>query len=185
MSPRTNQPRISDLPGDRQERIARIQAQRWTDLELVLEQIDDPHNVGAILRTCDAVGIRTVHLVYPDSKPPRLTEMADTAKSAAKWLDIIKWDNVEACIQDLRKRSLSIHVTALAAEGKPQWDFDWTKPSAIVVGNEQSGVSPEFLESADGIVAIPMRGFVQSLNVSVAAAVVMEEALRQRLTLNK
>jgi len=181
MSPRTNQPRISNLPGDRQERIAQVQAQRWLDLELVLEQIDDPHNIGAILRTCDAVGIRTVHLVYTDSKPPRLSEMADTAKSAAKWLDIKKWDNVTACAQDLKARGLRVHVTALATQGKPQWDFDWTKPSAIVVGNEQSGVSQGFLGASDGIVAIPMRGFVQSLNVSVAAAVVMEEALRQRM----
>lgn len=180
--PRTNQPRISSLPGDRQERIDLIKSQRWRDLELVLEQIDDPHNIGAILRTCEAVGIQTIHLVYSDSKPPRLAELADTAMSAVKWLDIKKWESVAACVKDLKERGLSIRVTALASNGKPQWEYDWTKPSAIVVGNEQAGVSNEFLKAADGIVTIPMRGFIQSLNVSVAAAVVMEEALRQRLS---
>lgn len=182
MSPRTNQPRVSNMPGDRQERIDHVKTQRWQDLELVLEQIDDPHNIGAILRTCEAVGIQTVHLVYSDSKPPRLSELVDTAMSAVKWLDIKKWESVAACVKDLKKRGLAIRVTALASSGKPQWDFDWIKPSAIVVGNEKSGVSPEFLKAADEIVTIPMRGFIQSLNVSVSAAVVMEEALRQRLS---
>ncbi|MDD5726025.1 MAG: RNA methyltransferase [Patescibacteria group bacterium] len=182
MSPRTNQPRVSSIPGDRQERIDHVKSQRWQDLEMVLEQIDDPHNIGAILRTCEAVGIQTVHLVYSDSKPPRLAELVDTAMSAVKWLDIKKWESVAACVKDLKKRNLSIRVTALVSGGKPQWDFDWTKPSAIVVGNEKSGVSPEFLKAADEIVTIPMRGFIQSLNVSVSAAVVMEEALRQRLS---
>jgi len=149
-------------------------------LELVLEQIDDPHNIGAILRTCDAVGIQTVHLVYENSRPPRLAELAGTAKSAAKWLDIKKWESVQACIKDLKQRGLAIRVTALASQGKPQWVFDWTQASAIVIGNELTGISQEFLKAAEGIVTIPMRGFVQSLNVSVAAAVVMEEALRQR-----
>ncbi|MFA6099258.1 MAG: RNA methyltransferase [Patescibacteria group bacterium] len=182
MPKRNPHPRISVLPGDRPARIEHVKAQRWKDLELVLEQIDDPHNIGAILRTCDAVGIQTVHLVYENSKPPRMAELSFSAMSALKWLDIKKWQNVDECLADLKKRHLKIKVTVLAPEGKPQWDIDWREPSAIVMGNESLGISPAFLKAADAIVAIPMRGFVQSLNVSVAAAVVMEEALRQRLS---
>ncbi|MDD2785265.1 MAG: RNA methyltransferase [Patescibacteria group bacterium] len=174
--------RVSALPGDRDERIAFIESQRWTDLELVLEAVDDPHNIGAILRTCDAVGIKTVHLVYQNERPPRMKELSSSAMSALKWLEIKKWSSAAECVADLKKRGLAIRVTALAQSGKPQWDFDWCKPSVIVMGNEADGVSQEFIKQSDGIVTIPMRGFVQSLNVSVAAAVVMEEALRQRLT---
>lgn len=180
--PRRNpHPRVSSLPGDRAERIEHVRSQRWSDLELVLEQIDDPHNIGAILRTCDAVGIQTVHLVYENSKPPRMAELSTSAMSAIKWLEVKKWEKAEDCIKDLKSRHLKIKVTALTPDGKPQWATDWREPSAIVMGNESLGVSVEFIEAADRTVAIPMRGFVQSLNVSVAAAVVMYEALRQRL----
>lgn len=172
--------RISALPGDREERIAYIGSRRWPDLELVIEQADDPHNIGAMLRTCDAVGIATVHLVYGKDRPPRMRELTQTAMSAAKWLKVKKWDSASACIADLKSRGLAICVTALTDEGRSQWDIDWTKPSAIVMGNESEGISSDFLAAADTVVAIPMRGFVQSLNVSVSAAVVMYEALRQR-----
>jgi tRNA (guanosine-2'-O-)-methyltransferase len=176
-----NHVRISSLPEDREERIAFLQSRRWSDLEFVIEQADDPHNIGAMLRTCDAVGIGTVHLVYGKGRPPRTRELTGTAMSAAKWLTIKKWDSVAACVADLKSRGLAVYVTALTPEGKSQWEMDWTKPSAIVMGNESDGITPEFLAAADGVVAIPMRGFVQSLNVSVSAAVVMYEALRQRL----
>lgn len=146
-----------------------------------MEQIDDPHNIGAILRTCDAVGIRTVHLVYEDARPPRMAELAPSSRSALKWLEIKKWDKAEKCIEDLRSRNMSIRVTALAKKGVSQWDTDWKLPSAIVMGNESFGISKCFLDASDSTIVIPMRGFVQSLNVSVAAAVVMYEALRQRL----
>jgi tRNA (guanosine-2'-O-)-methyltransferase len=181
--PRRNpHPRVSSLPGDRSERIEHVSSQRWQDLELVLEQIDDPHNIGAILRTCDAVGIKTVHLVYENSKPPRMAELSGSAMSALKWLEVKKWAKADECIEDLKKRGLKIKVTALAPQGKPQWAMNWQEPSAIVLGNESLGISAEFSKAADQFIAIPMRGFVQSLNVSVAAAVVMYEALRQRLS---
>lgn len=185
MPKRNPHPRVSDLPGDRTERIEYVRSQRWPDLELVLEQIDDPHNIGAILRTCDAVGIKTVHLVYENSKPPRMAELSSSAMSALKWLEVKKWPKAEDCIADLKSRGLKIKVTALAPAAKAQWEIDWKEPSAIVMGNESLGISIEFQQAADETVAIPMRGFVQSLNVSVAAAVVMEEALRQRLNVSK
>lgn len=170
------------MGGTREERIEKILKARWSNLELILESIDDPHNIGAILRTCDAVGVGHVHLLYPEGKPPRLREIrSDSAASAAKWLKITKWTSIQELINHLRSKKLIIYVTALHPKGKPHYEYDLTKPSAIIVGNEREGISAELLSHADKIIAIPMRGFVQSLNVSVAAAVVLEEALRQRI----
>ena len=179
---RNQHPRVAILGGTREERIKKVKDQRFFDIELVLEQVDDPHNIGAILRTCDAMGIQTVHLLYPKSKPPRLSEIRSTsAASAAKWLTIKKWTSITECITDIRSREMTIYATALDPNGKPHFSYDLTKPSAIIVGNEKVGVSAELLPHADKIITIPMRGFVQSLNVSVTAAVILSEILRQRI----
>lgn len=178
----SHQSRIEELPLDRGERIAQIQSQRWLDLELIVEQVDDPHNAGAILRTCEAVGIQVVHLVYVKDKQARLSEIRSTsAASAAKWLTLKKWGSIEDCYQDIKSRGLKIYATALDPKGKPHFNLDFKIPCAILMGNEKNGASQYAIQNADEIVAIPMRGFVQSLNVSVAAAVVMYEALRQRV----
>lgn len=167
---------------DREGKIARMTSQRFLDLEIILENVDDPHNLGAILRTCDAVGVGRVHLVYTVERPPRMAELrTDAAASAAKWLTIVKWGSLNDCLADLKSRSRRIIATALSDRGVPQWDADFSVPCAIAVGNEHDGLSAELLAAADEIVTIPMRGMVQSLNVSVAAAVILEEALRQRM----
>lgn len=166
----------------RTRRIKDVAARRFSDLHMVVENVDDPHNLGAILRSCDAVGVGEVHLVYTKGKPPRMRELrTKAAASAAKWLTITTWESVRACVKALRSRKLRILVTHVSETGMPQWAFDLRLPTAIVVGNEHDGVSPEFIEAAEGIMTIPMRGMVQSLNVSVAAAVILEEALRQRI----
>ncbi len=172
--------RLSSLSGTRDERIALIQSRRWRDLVLVVEEVDDPHNIGAILRTCEAVGISTVHLIY-QNKSPRLRELSTSASSATKWLDLKHWSSTQECVDFLRDNKFKILVTALDPKGKAHFAFDLTGPTAIVLGNEQKGVSEVIKKASDGLIAIPMRGFIQSLNVSVAAAVVMYEALRQRL----
>ncbi|MBU2566044.1 RNA methyltransferase [Patescibacteria group bacterium] len=178
---RNDHKRISPLGGTREERIAKVKNQRYTDVELVLEQVDDPHNIGAILRSCEAFGIQAVHLLYHQTKPPRLSEIRSTsAASAVKWLTIKKWSSIDDCISDIKKRNLSIYATALDPNGKPHFAYDLTQPLAIIIGNEKDGISTELLSYADHIITIPMRGFVQSLNVSVAAAVVLSEILRQR-----
>ncbi|MEO5927828.1 MAG: RNA methyltransferase [Patescibacteria group bacterium] len=168
---------------EREQKIEGVNARRFEDLEVLLENVDDPHNIGAILRSCDAVGVGRVHLVYTEDRPPRMSELkTNSAASAAKWLNIIKWESLDACLADIRARGRRLYVTALSERGVPQWETDFTVPCAIAIGNEHSGVSMPLLEAADGVVLIPMRGMVQSLNVSVATAVTLGEALRQRLT---
>jgi tRNA (guanosine-2'-O-)-methyltransferase len=167
---------------ERKRKISDLKAKRLSTLAMVIERVDDPHNLGAILRTCDAVGAGEVRLVYPD-RPPRMRELKTrAAASAAKWLKIKKDKSAAGCIRSLRRRGFKIYAAALAALGRPQWSYDLRQKTALVVGNEHDGVSSVFLKQADGIITIPMRGMVQSLNVSVAAAVMLEEALRQRLT---
>lgn len=165
----------------REERIAQMKQNRFSDLIVVIESVDDPHNLGAILRSCDAVGVGEVCLVYP-IKPPRMHELrTKAAASAAKWLKIKTYASSSTCAASLHRRGFQILVAALDANGKPQWDWDLKGRVAIVVGNEHMGVSPELLKKADGVITIPMRGMVQSLNVSVATAVILEEVLRQRI----
>lgn len=167
----------------REEKVNGVAERRFEDLELLLENVDDPHNIGAILRSCDAVGVGRVHLVYTKGRPPRMGELkTNSAASAAKWLTIIKWESLDACLKDIATRERRLYVTALSEKGVPQWETKLTESCVVAVGNEHDGASPELIAAADGIITIPMRGMVQSLNVSVATAVVLEDALRQRLT---
>ena len=168
---------------ERAKKIAVLKKNRFADLVLIVEAIDDPHNLGAILRTADAVGVGEVHLVYPKNRGPRMYELrTKAAASAAKWLTIKKYTSISTCVSQLHRRGFKVFVTALAENGKPQWEYSLKKKIAIAMGNEHAGASSDLLRLADHVITIPMRGMVQSLNVSVATAVVLEETLRQRLT---
>ncbi|MEK7116364.1 MAG: RNA methyltransferase [Patescibacteria group bacterium] len=167
---------------ERAQKISDVEKRRFASLAVIIERVDDPHNLGAILRTCDAVGVGEVHLVYPTSRGPRLRELTTkSAASAVKWLTIRRWTSVSSCVASLHRRTFIILVAALSDHGKPQWEWNLRRKIAIAVGNEHEGASPHLLRLADGVITIPMRGMVQSLNVSVAAAVILEEALRQRV----
>lgn len=167
---------------ERAQKIRDVANRRFPGLVLIVEAVDDPHNLGAILRTCDAVGVGEVHLVYSKTHGPRMRELrSKAAASAAKWLKIKRYATIAACVSSLHRRGFRIFVAALSDRGVPQWGCDLTKKIAIAVGNEHVGASANLLRLADGIITIPMRGMVQSLNVSVAAAVILEETLRQRL----
>jgi tRNA (guanosine-2'-O-)-methyltransferase len=164
----------------RQERIARAIGRRQPDLSLVLEDIHDPHNVSAVLRTCDAVGVLRVHLVYVQETPPRKAFARTTSGSAAKWIDIVRHDSIEACYERLRADGQRILVTALEPESVDLYETDLTTPVALVFGNEMRGVSDAAIQGADGLISLPMLGMIQSLNISVACAISLYEAMRQR-----
>ncbi|MFA5935944.1 MAG: RNA methyltransferase [Patescibacteria group bacterium] len=167
----------------REQKMKDVAERRFQDLHVLLENVDDPHNLGAILRTCDAVGVSRVHLVYTESRPPRMSELrTKAAASAVKWLDIKKWTSLEECLTAVRSEGFKIVVTALTETGVPQWEIDFIQPTVLAIGNEHDGVSAALLAAADTVATIPMRGMVQSLNVSVATAVILEEALRQRIS---
>lgn len=165
----------------RQERVRSVLERRQPDLTLILENVHDPHNVSAILRSCDAVGVLQVHAVYSIESPPPGMFARQTSASAAKWVDVVRHDSMNACVSELRTAGFQILATALGQDARPLHDWDLTRSVALIVGNEMRGVSEEALALADGFVEIPMAGMVQSLNVSVASAVCLYEAYRQRL----
>ena len=165
----------------RKKKIEKVAAHRQKDLAVVLDHVDDPHNIGAILRSCDAFGIDQVHLLYEKNRPPRLGKLkTKSAASAAKWLNIKKWYSSAELIAALHKEKKRIVVTDLSKKAKDLTKTDLTVPLAIVIGNEHDGVSQAMSNAADLNIKIPMVGFVQSFNVSVAAAILMYEAVRQR-----
>lgn len=163
----------------RVERMIRVLKHRQPDLTVVCENIHDPHNVSAILRSCDAVGIEQVQLLYTDHEFPKLGKKSSA--SAKKWIDIRRYQHSEDLRQALKADNYQIYATQLSGHSVSIYDIDWTRPSAIIVGNEHQGVSDEVLQIADQSIYIPMLGMVQSLNVSVATAVILYEACRQRL----
>jgi tRNA (guanosine-2'-O-)-methyltransferase len=158
-----------------------VLAHRQPDLTVVCENIHDPHNVSAILRSCDAVGVLRAHAVYTIEEPPAGAFARETSAGSAKWIEVDRHDAIATCYARLRQDGFTILATAIAPGSRPLYEWDLTVPVAIVLGNEMRGVSPEAVAAADGTVEIPMVGMAQSLNVSVAGAVCLYEAFRQRL----
>ncbi len=164
------------------ERLAKLSAalqRRQPDLTVVMENIHDPHNVSAMLRSCDAVGVLGVHLVYTNESFPDIG--AKSSASARKWVERTTHRSIADCYERLRGSGHAIYATRLDPTAHSLYDLDLTKPTAFVFGNEHRGVSDEAAALADGTVMIPMLGMIQSLNVSVACAVTLFESARQRL----
>lgn len=160
------------------EKIKWVLSKRQPSLRVVIENIHDPHNVSAIFRTCDAAGIPKVSLVYTIEKFPKIGKKSSA--SAYKWIDREKFKSIEECYNQLRKDKFKIYVSSLNFNAENLYELDFTKKTAVVFGNEHRGLSEEATEKADQKFFIPMYGMVQSLNVSVSAAITIYEALRQR-----
>jgi tRNA (guanosine-2'-O-)-methyltransferase len=150
---------------------------------VVLENIHDPHNVSAIFRTCDAVGIPKVSLIYTIEKFPKIGKKSSA--SAFKWVEKEKYKSIENCYSELRKDGFKIYASSIGEDSKSIYELDLSEKAAIVLGNEHRGVSSEASKLADERIMIPMFGMVQSLNVSVAAAIILYEAARQRIMKGK
>jgi len=163
----------------RLEKIIRVVNARQHSLTVVIENIHDPHNVSAIFRTCDAVGIAKVNLIYNQESFPRIGKKSSA--SAFKWVEKEKYKSVEECYNDLRQDGYKIFASSLTDHSKNLYELDLTQKIAIVVGNEHRGVSDSAANLADEVFLIPQFGMVQSLNVSVATAVILYEAMRQRI----
>jgi tRNA (guanosine-2'-O-)-methyltransferase len=161
------------------ERVTSVVTRRLPDLTVVMENIHDPHNVSAIMRTCDAVGVLQAELLYTLEKFPRIGKKSSS--SANKWVKHRRHNSVESCYDQLRSDGFTICATRLDPRARMLYDLDLTHKTAFVLGNEHRGVSDEAADQADQLVIIPMRGMIESLNVSVAAGVCLYEALRQRL----
>jgi tRNA (guanosine-2'-O-)-methyltransferase len=163
----------------RLEKIIGTVNNRQYSLHVVLENIHDPHNVSAIFRTCDAVGVPKVSLLYTFEKFPKVSRVSSA--SANKWVEKERFTETSVCFDKLHEEGFQIYASMLSKDAVNFYDLDFTKKVAIVMGNEHRGISEEVEKKADKIFYIPMQGMIQSLNVSVATAVILFEAKRQRI----
>lgn len=152
---------------------------RQPDITVVLENVTDPHNISAVMRTCDAVGIQDIYIL--NNKIPRHKKWgAKSSSSAAKWLSVHQFSDPLACFAELRQHYHKIYTTHLSTDAVGLYELNLAEPVALVFGNEHSGVSEEIIAMADGNFIIPQVGIIKSLNISVACAVTVYEAFRQK-----
>jgi tRNA (guanosine-2'-O-)-methyltransferase len=165
---------------ERYQRLLSVLNKRQPDLTVVLENVFDPHNISAVMRTCDAVGIQEIYIL--NTKIPRHKKWgAKSSSSAAKWLTIHQFTDAGECFSAVREKYEKIFTTHLSTDAVGLYELDLTQPVALVFGNEHSGVSEEIIAMADGNFIIPQVGIIKSLNISVACAVTLYEAQRQKV----
>lgn len=164
---------------ERFERITSVLSKRQNDITIVLENVFDPHNISAVMRSCDAVGVQEIFVL--NTKIPLHKKWgARSSSSAAKWLTIHQYTDVDACFNHLRERYSSILTTYLDTDSLSLYELDLVQSVALIFGNEHDGVSDEIRSLADGNFIIPQVGMIRSLNISVACAVSLYEAYRQK-----
>ncbi|MGZ4095769.1 MAG: TrmH family RNA methyltransferase [Bacteroidia bacterium] len=167
------------MTNERLKKLEKVLSTRQNDLTIVLENVFDPHNISAVMRSCDAVGIQEIYVLT--TKIPRHKKWGErSSSSAAKWLTIHQFDKAEDCFAALREKYGTILTTHLATDAVGLYSLDLTRSTALVFGNEHAGVSDEIRAMADGNFVIPQVGMFQSLNISVACAVTLYEAFRQK-----
>lgn len=152
-------------------------ATRQPDLTVCLEQVHKPHNVSAIIRTADAVGVHQVHAVWPTT---RMRTLVSSAAGSNSWVSVKTHRSIGDAVGHLKAQGMQILATNLSARAVDFRDVDYTRPTCVLLGQEKTGITEEALALADQDIVIPMIGMVQSLNVSVASALILYEAQRQR-----
>lgn len=169
---------------ERKQKMDDVLKMRQADLVIVMENIGDPHNIGAVMRTADSVGVQDIYVINTlfDEEEFKIKR---SAASAEKWITIHHFENVKDCVEALKKRGLTIWATHLGTSAKSLYEVDFTEAVALVFGTEKKGISEELLSFCDDNFIIPQVGMIKSLNISVACAVSLYEAYRQRLAIGK
>lgn len=162
---------------ERYRRICDTLDRRQPDLTVIMDGVHKPHNIAAIVRTCDAVGILDVHAILPKN---RARMAAGTAMGSQRWVKVHKHEDSTPVIRDLQAQGVQVLAAHLSDSAIPYREVDYSKPTALLLGTEKFGVSDEAAAAVDQHVIIPMMGMVESFNVSVAAAIILAEACEQR-----
>ena len=162
---------------ERLERINTMLDKRQPDLTVCMEGVHKTHNLAAVVRTCDAIGVSDVHAIW---KSEEAEVRGGSAAGSQNWIDVHGYHKTVDAITALKAQGMQILVTNLSDTAVDFREIDYTKPTAIILGQEKFGASAVALALADHDIIIPMVGMVQSLNVSVACSVVLYEAQRQR-----
>ncbi|CCG85409.1 tRNA (guanosine(18)-2'-O)-methyltransferase TrmH [Erwinia piriflorinigrans] len=165
------------MNAQRYARIRAMLAARQHDLTVCMEQVHKPHNVSAVIRTADAIGVHEVHAVWPGS---RMRTMVSSAAGSNSWVQVKTHRSIADAVSCLKGQNMQILATHLSDKAVDFREIDYTRPTCILMGQEKTGITQEALELADCDIIIPMIGMVQSLNVSVASALILYEAQRQR-----
>lgn len=173
---------MSKITRERLERIQSAAFQRQLDLTIILENVHDPHNIGAVLRSCDAAGIREIYVLYTEEHLDleRIKMGKRTSAGTRKWVDVHYFRDPELCINTVKQRYGRVLCAMPSELSKNMWDIDFTPPTALLLGNERDGVSDESRSLCNGEYFIPMAGMAKSLNISVACALSVYEVYRQR-----
>jgi len=164
---------------ERQQRIASVLSKRQVNITVVLDNVFDPHNISAVMRSCDAIGIQEIY-VLTNMVPKHKKWGFRSSRSASKWLDVHQFTDTQKCFEQVRSRYSTILTTHLSSNAVSLYNLDLTRSVALVFGNEQYGLSEEVRALADGNFVIPQVGMIQSLNISVACAVTLYEVFRQK-----
>lgn len=162
---------------ERYRRICETLDRRQPDMTVIMDGVHKPHNIAAIVRTCDAVGILDVHAILPKN---RARVAAGTAMGSQRWVKVHKHEDSTPVIRELQGQGVQVLAAHLSDTAIPYREVDYTKPTALLLGTEKFGVSDEAAAGVDQHVIIPMMGMVESFNVSVAAAIILAEACEQR-----
>jgi len=164
---------------ERIDRLNDVLSKRQFNITVVLENVADPHNISAVMRTCDAVGIQEIYILNTVI-PKHKKWGTKSSSSASKWLTIHQFTDVATCFEALRKKYNKVYTTHLSSDAVGLYELNLTESVALVFGNEHGGVSEELISLADGNFIIPQVGIIKSLNISVACAVSVYEAFRQK-----
>lgn len=162
---------------ERLQRINQMLDHRQPDLTVCMEGVHKNHNLAAVVRTCDAIGVSDVHAVW---KNEQMRVSGGSAAGSQNWVNVHNYSQTKDAIGELKKQGMQVLVTNLSESAIDFREVDYTKPTAVILGQEKFGASETALKLADQDIIIPMVGMVQSLNVSVACSVVLYEAQRQR-----
>lgn len=165
------------LTPERQQRMVQVVAGRTGTVVPVLENLYDRGNISAVLRSAEAFGLYQVEFIELGEK---FKESQRTTAGADKWVETRKWKSTSACVENLKSRGYRVVATHLSPDARPIEQIDFSRPTALVLGNEKDGITPEMAELADERVILPMYGFVQSFNISVAAALAFYQVVQDR-----
>jgi len=160
------------LTENRIKRIDEVLCQRTKHFTVVVEDVYQLHNTSAVMRSCEVFGIQEIQVI--EQKFGKQID-SEIALGAQKWVDIYRFENSISCIRAMRKKGYQIIATTPHDQSTDLTSFDITKPAALFFGTEKDGLSEAVLQEADGMIHIPMVGFTESLNISVSAAILLQQ----------
>jgi tRNA (guanosine-2'-O-)-methyltransferase len=166
------------VSAERKARLKEVLSHRTRKLVLVLEDILDPHNASACIRSSEAMGLQELHVVAPRHA---FTPTAGITQGADKWMDIKHHSGIDSCLEHLHERGFTVAAGVLDEGAVPIQELDFSRPMALVFGNEHEGISPQMVAACDQHFYVPMYGFSQSFNISVATALAVHYAVSQRV----